>query len=119
MSWLVGQWSGAGVGDALALQSWLRPTGRSSPAVSRHPDSAMLIETSQCLMDLNGSADARRSEYLEAVLAERKERPDLVESIRISDAAFIAYRDTECGAVYQDWIDGSIAGRWRLNAGST
>jgi uncharacterized protein YecT (DUF1311 family) len=85
-------------------------SGGSAPAVSRSPDAATTLEINQCLMAFAGRADARRSEYLAAVLEERKDRPDLVESIRASDAAFIAYRDAECGSVYQDWIDGSIRG---------
>ena len=83
-------------------------TGNRAPAASRCADAATTIELNQCMMDFVRRADARQTKYLEAVLAERKDRPDLAESIRSSDTAFKAYRDAECGAVYQDWIAGSI-----------
>lgn len=61
-----------------------------------------------CMAGIRERASARKDRYLAAALDRHADRPELAAMIRQSDAAFEAYRKEECGAVYEDWKEGSI-----------
>lgn len=68
------------------------------------------LDMNECLAGLLKQSDARRAEYLESAIERHADRAALTTKIAASDAAFTAYRDAECGAVYEDWKEGSIRG---------
>ncbi|MCK0129836.1 DUF6265 family protein [Erythrobacter sp. F6033] len=67
-----------------------------------------------CYADLLRQADALRSKYLAAALEHHSDRAELAAKITAADLAFTSYRDAECGAVYEDWKDGTIRGLMSL-----
>ncbi|NNC51418.1 MAG: DUF1311 domain-containing protein [Erythrobacter sp.] len=76
----------------------------------RCPDAMTTIDMNQCYADVLGRADERRETYLAKAVELHSDRPELAKDIEASDAAFLAYRDAECGAVYEDWKEGTIRG---------
>jgi len=68
------------------------------------------VDLNECYAGLLAQADERRGQYLAAAIETESDRPELAAMLRQSDEAFTAYRDAECGAVLQDWIEGSIRG---------
>lgn len=76
----------------------------------RCPDAMTTIDMNQCYADMLDRADERREAYLAKAVERYTDRPDLAKDIKASDAAFLAYRDAECGAVWEDWIEGTIRG---------
>ena len=68
------------------------------------------VDMNECLAGLMAKADERRVRYLNAALERHKDRPELTAKISTADAAFTAYRDSECGAVYENWKEGTIRG---------
>ncbi len=76
----------------------------------RCPDAKTTVEMNQCYGDVLARADERREVYLTKAVERHTDRPTLAAEIKASDAAFLAYRDAECGAVYEDWRDGTIRG---------
>ena len=72
------------------------------------PDAQTTIDMNRCYADVLHRAEAKRERYLAAAIAAQTDRPKLQVAIRKSSAAFAAYRDAECGAVYQDWEEGTI-----------
>lgn len=66
------------------------------------------LEMNQCMADILAKAESRQAEYLAAAVERHSDRPDLVAMIRAGDDAFVAYGKAECGAVWEDWKDGSI-----------
>ena len=78
-------------------------------------DAYTTIDMNQCLAGLLETADFRRSEYLEVATQRHNDRPELVAQITAADEAFAAYRDSECGAVYEDWKSGTIRGVMSLS----
>ncbi|MBY6127273.1 DUF1311 domain-containing protein [Qipengyuania aquimaris] len=76
----------------------------------RCPDAMTTIDMNQCYADVLGRADERREAYLAKAVEMHADRPELAKEIAASDAAFLAYRDAECGAVYEDWKEGTIRG---------
>lgn len=81
----------------------------------RCTDAATTLDMNQCLMDVLAQAEERQAEYLGVAVERARDRPELAAMIGRSDAAFTTYRDAECGAVLQDWIEGSIRGAMTLN----
>lgn len=80
----------------------------------RCADALTTVDMNECFSETLTRADAKRVRYLGAALERHADRPELLEAIRESQTAFEAYRDTECGAVLQNWIDGSIRGAMTL-----
>ncbi|MBX7533893.1 DUF1311 domain-containing protein [Qipengyuania sp. 1XM1-15A] len=76
----------------------------------RCPDAMTTIDMNQCYADVLGRADERREAYLTKAIERHADRPELAKEIEASDAAFLAYRDAECGAVWEDWKEGTIRG---------
>ena len=66
------------------------------------------LEMNACLAGLLEKAKEQQARYLDAALSGVADRPELVEKIRTSDAAFNAHRDAECDAVWENWKDGTI-----------
>lgn len=82
---------------------------------SRCSDAVTTLDINDCLLAVFERADARRGEYLAAAIQQADGNAELTAQIEQSDAAFTAYRDAECGAVYTDWIEGSIRGAMSLS----
>lgn len=68
-----------------------------------------------CFAAVLEKAEKQRAEYLAAALARHADRPALLAKIKASDDTFTAYRDAECGAVLEDWIEGTIRGVMTLS----
>ncbi|MXO91324.1 DUF6265 family protein [Pontixanthobacter aquaemixtae] len=66
------------------------------------------LEMNQCMADILKKAQSRQAEYLEAAVQRHADKPEVAQMIRDSDAAFNAYRSAECGAVWEDWKEGTI-----------
>lgn len=81
-----------------------------APATNLCPDADTTVDMDQCYAEVLDRADATRARYLAAAQGRFADRPELAEMIGASDEAFTAYRDAECGAVLQNWIDGTIRG---------
>ncbi|MCP3672081.1 MAG: DUF1311 domain-containing protein [Gammaproteobacteria bacterium] len=66
------------------------------------------LEINECLsLDLDSANQVMRT-YLDKSLEQKKNDPVSVESIKQSQAAWIAYRDAQCGAVFDTWRTGPI-----------
>ncbi|NNC60038.1 MAG: DUF1311 domain-containing protein [Erythrobacter sp.] len=87
--------------------------GKSSP--SRCPDAMTTLDINKCFAGVLARADERRARYLAAALERHEDRPELVAKIAASDAVFIAYREAECDAVLEDWMEGSVRGFMTLS----
>jgi len=74
------------------------------------PDAVSTPEMNECMAGILEGAHKRQAAYLQAALARNADRPELAERIKASDAAFAAYADAECDAVYEDWKEGTIRG---------
>ena len=66
------------------------------------------LAINRCMGGLLDGAEARQATYLQAAMERHADRPELARIIAESDARFAAYRETECGAVWEDWKDGTI-----------
>lgn len=66
------------------------------------------VEMNNCMAAIRERASERKARYLAAAIARNADRPELVALIRKSDAAFEAYREVECDAVYTDYAGGTI-----------
>ena len=82
---------------------------------ARCNDAATTLDMNECLAATLARADERRAEYLAKAVERHSDRPELADLITASDAAFTAYRDAECAAVLEDWIEGSIRGAMTLS----
>ena len=87
----------------------------SAEEVAYCPDAVTTVDINACYAEVLQRADDRRAAYLAAATDRESERPALVEKILASNAAFIAYRNAECGAVLEDWSDGTIRGVMTLS----
>ena len=81
----------------------------------RCPDAMTTRDMDQCYADVLGRADDRREAYLAKAIEMHADRPELAKEIAASDRAFLAYRDAECGAVWEDWKEGTIRGVMALD----
>ena len=68
-----------------------------------------------CLADALNRAEHSRARYLAAALERLRERPEVARMVASADKAFLAYRDTQCDAVLEDWKDGTIRGAMALS----
>lgn len=73
------------------------------------------LEMNECMAAIRERASERKARYLAAAVARNADRPELVALIRKSDAAFEAYREAECAAVYEDWKEGTIRNAMALS----
>lgn len=73
-------------------------------------DAATTLEMNECYAQVLARADERRATYLAAALEREADNPDLAAMIAASDRAFTAYREAECGAVFDSWKEGTIRG---------
>lgn len=71
-------------------------------------DAVTTQEIDACLTEQHGKYEAIKARYLEAALSSASERPELATMIRNSEMMHVAYAKAECGAVYEDWVDGTI-----------
>ncbi|TNE43067.1 MAG: DUF1311 domain-containing protein, partial [Sphingomonadales bacterium] len=76
----------------------------------RCPDAMTTRDMDECYAEILDRADGRRALYLATAMERHKDRPELAAKIEESGIAFKAYRDAECGAVLEDWIEGTIRG---------
>ncbi len=95
------------VGDA-ALEA------QSPPTASDCSDAHTTLAMNDCLSGLLTKADQRRNAYLDEAMRRYEGETELRDQIMRSDAAFTAYRDAECRAVYEYWKEGSIRGVMHL-----
>jgi uncharacterized protein YecT (DUF1311 family) len=66
------------------------------------------LEMNECMAGIRERAGERKDRYLAAAIARHEDQPELAAMIRQSEAAAEAYRKAECGAVYEDWKEGTI-----------
>lgn len=97
------------------LAVWATPLSAGDEAPPRCPDAVTTLDLNECLAALLDGARHRQAAYLQTALTRNADRPDLAEMIKASDAAFAAYSDAECKAVYEDWKDGTIRGAMFLS----
>ena len=71
-------------------------------------DPATTVEMNECYSGLLAQAEERRETYLSAALARHQDDGEITELLQAGGAAFTAYRDAECGAVYRHWMSGTI-----------
>lgn len=79
-----------------------------APAVPCQGDTT--IEIQACAAQELKTADAELNRYYRAATTRLKGEPATLAKLRRSEAAWIAYRDAECAAVFQNWTPGTIAG---------
>ena len=65
-------------------------------------------EMDACMLEILERSQQRKARYLEAALERFADDEAVVTAIRMGDSAFEAYRENECGAVYEQWRDGTI-----------
>ena len=95
----------------MLIAGWAMPAAAQDEAPpSRCTDAITTLDLNECMAALLEGARQRQATYLEAALARNADRPALAERIKASDAAFTAYVDAECDAVYEDWKEGTIRG---------
>jgi uncharacterized protein YecT (DUF1311 family) len=92
------------------LAACAMPLAAEDESPARCPDATSTPEMNECMAALLEGARQRQATYLEAALARHTDRPELAAKIKASDAAFAAYADAECDAVYEDWKEGTIRG---------
>ncbi|MBC3941376.1 lysozyme inhibitor LprI family protein [Sphingomonas albertensis] len=74
-------------------------------------------EVDACLASRFDEADAELNRYYQATIKRlREERETASEQMLVrAERSWVAYRTSECGAVYENWIGGSIRGSMALN----
>lgn len=82
---------------------------------NRCPDAMTTVDMNECYAEVLSRADERRLAYSAKAIERHTDQPELAEMINASEEAFVAYRDAECGAVLQDWIEGTIRGVMTLD----
>lgn len=87
-----------------------------APSASHCPGSST-AEIDACLADRFSKADAELNRYYQAAIKRlRNEREIASEKMLVrAERSWVAYRTSECGAVYENWIGGSIRGSMALN----
>ena len=66
------------------------------------------LEMNACMAQILDRAVEKKDRYLEAALARYADRPEVIGMIRASDHLAEAYREQECGAVFEDFREGTI-----------
>jgi uncharacterized protein YecT (DUF1311 family) len=87
-----------------------------APGASHCPGSST-PEIDACLAGRFSDADAELNRYYQAAIKRlREEREIALEQMLVrAERSWVAYRTSECGAVYDNWIGGSIRGSMALN----
>lgn len=87
-----------------------------APSASNCPGSSTL-EIDACLAGRFEKADAELNRYYKAAIERLREERELTSEQKLVQAerSWVAYRTSECGAVYENWIGGSIRGSMALN----
>lgn len=69
-------------------------------------------EVEACLAPELERADAELNRYYRAAVARLNQegQPSALAQLRRSEAAWIAHRDAECGAVWEYWKEGTVRG---------
>ena len=86
------------------------------PGAGRCPGSSTR-EIDACLAGRFDEADAELNRYYQAAIKRlREERETASEQMLVrAERSWVTYRTSECGAVYENWIGGSIRGSMALN----
>jgi uncharacterized protein YecT (DUF1311 family) len=73
-------------------------------------------EVERCLAADLARADAELNRYYTTAMARlaKDRQTATVSQLRASERAWVAYRDAECDAVYEQWKDGTIRGAMAL-----
>lgn len=66
------------------------------------------LEMNECMAAIRERATERKDRYLAAAIVRHEDRPGLAAMIRQSEADAESYRAAECGAVYEDWKEGTV-----------
>ena len=86
-----------------------------APSASHCPGSTT-PEIDACLAGRFDKADAELNRYYKAAIKRLRDERELASEQQLVQAerAWVAYRTSECGAVYENWIGGSIRGSMAL-----
>ncbi|MEM6856706.1 MAG: lysozyme inhibitor LprI family protein [Pseudomonadota bacterium] len=74
-------------------------------------DAVAMPEISECFSRILRTSSDRRNQYLRKAKELNADRADIVQAIDESEMAFETYRDAECRAVRDDWLDGGGTAR--------
>ena len=68
------------------------------------------LKVEQCLSADLARTDAELNRYYSAAMARltKDRQTAAITQLRASERAWVSYRDAECGAVYEQWKDGTI-----------
>lgn len=74
-------------------------------------------EIDACLAGRFANADAELNRYYKAAIKRLREERERTSKQKLVQAerSWVAYRTSECGAVYENWIGGSIRGSMALD----
>jgi|GEM_PF-211617 len=92
-----------------------RMVGPGASSIERCLDAVSTVEINECLAATLRRADGHLARYLAAAIERAKDESVLVAKIKASDDTFIAYRESECDAVYENWKGGTIRGAMALD----
>ena len=81
-----------------------------NPASPRCAEAYTTVDINFCLSEALAESIERHENYVSAALKRHEDRPELAAKIAAAEDAFQAYRAAECGAVYEDWKEGTIRG---------
>lgn len=102
-------------------------TASSVPAVDDVRCDGNTIQINQCLADELTAIEAEHQRYVAAARARLKHDADpgdpgsvkAVEGFEKAEAAWLAYRDAECGAVFDNWSGGTIRNAMAITCRAT
>lgn len=72
------------------------------------PSAKSTREIADCLIEKVQKADSELKQYLDAAKQRYKNDSELVRLLDVSQAEWVKYRTAHCGAVYQEWSEGTI-----------
>ncbi|MEO1968963.1 MAG: lysozyme inhibitor LprI family protein [Sphingomonadaceae bacterium] len=102
---------GWGLALAIGYTAYAIPAEASGRLDAPQPDcpgAETTIDMNRCYATLLHRAEAKRERYLATAVSAQADRPQVQAAMRKAGKAFLAYRDAECGAVYEDWKEGTI-----------
>ncbi|MDA0820058.1 MAG: DUF6265 family protein [Proteobacteria bacterium] len=113
---------GAGLVSAVRMQSggelsfrFDRIAGPGELSIERCSQAVSTVKINECFAATLRRADGQRAKYLAAAIGRVTDEPALAAKIKASDATFVAYRESECDAVYENWKGGTIRGMMALS----
>ncbi len=95
-------------GFGLLLAASAPPAAAHEQAEAESCEGTTTLEINACFAARLERAEERMNRYLQAALQNNAGAPSVAAAIEASQQAFLAYRNAECGAVYEDWKDGTI-----------